>query len=69
MFVHSMTDKRKTAVHYYQFVVYTPQTESKRRVGDHIWEITGHIYPYRKGKFDYRWLDAFIPPPQKEKKR
>jgi len=50
------------AVHDYQFVVYTPQKKKyiKRVTKDgFVLEITSHIYPYRKFKFDYTWLEAF----------
>jgi hypothetical protein len=63
-----MADKSVTRLRNYQFVVYTPQEHRRVRTGDMCWEITGHIYPYRTREFDYRWLDAFAPPPQKKRR-
>jgi len=55
-----MNNKQKRkAVHDYQFVVYTPQEKIYVRTGDNVYEISGHVYPYRKKKFDYTWLEVF----------
>lgn len=46
-------------VHNYQFVVYTPQEKRYIKNGL-ILEIAGHIYPYRRKRFNIEWLGAFL---------
>jgi len=65
-----MTNKEKRkAIHDYQFVVYTPQDKIYKHVESYLWEIAGHVYPYRDKEIDCSWFDLFKPPPPQKKRR
>jgi len=59
--------QKKRAVNMYQLVVYTPQDPISRRLKDTlVYEIRGHIYPYREKEIPIDWFELFHPPEKRD---